>query len=29
MIKRPFSLPMIFLIFVIAASAQDPLKVAP
>jgi hypothetical protein len=29
MITRAFSLPMIFLIFLIAASAQDPLKVAP
>ncbi len=29
MIKRTFSLPVIFLLFAIAASAQDPLKVAP
>ena len=29
MIKRTFSLPVIFLLFTVAASAQDPLKVAP
>jgi hypothetical protein len=29
MIKRTFSLPVIFLLFTLAASAQDPLKVAP
>jgi hypothetical protein len=28
-IKRTFSLPIIFLLFTVAASAQDPLKVAP
>src|SRR5262245_49009381 len=29
MIKRTFSLPGIFLLFTVAVSAQDPLKVAP
>jgi hypothetical protein len=29
MIKGTFSLPVIFLLFTVAASAQDPLKVAP
>jgi hypothetical protein len=29
MIKRTFSLPVIFLLLTISASAQDPLKVAP
>jgi hypothetical protein len=29
MIKRTFCLPVIFLLFTVAATAQDPLKVAP